>query len=138
MSRFSPFLPVMGNGQSRFQPVAVQAVAEAFSKSVKEPRAVGQTLDLCGPETLTFDQILDQILAVKGRTRLKLHVPLGIARLQAALLEMLFGKLLRRPPPLNRDQLVMLQEDNVGNPQPANEIFRLPQIQFQEGIAEYL
>ena len=137
MSRFSPVLPVMGPGKARFQPVAVEVVAEAFVRALGEPRAVGQTYDLCGPDTLTFPQILEAILAATDRKRWKLHVPLGIAWCQAAALEFIFG-VVGKPPPLNRDQLVMLQEDNVGNPQVANEMLGLEQKGFAEGVARYL
>ena len=77
-------------------------------------------------------------MGVLGKRRLKLHVPLGLARCQAACLEFVFRRLLRKAPPLNRDQLLMLQEDNVGNPQPANELFGLRPVPLQEGIASYL
>jgi hypothetical protein len=69
---------------------------------------------------------------------LKLQVPPGLARCQAVLLEFLFRRLLRKASPLNRDQLIMLQEDNVGNPQPANELLGLMPVPVREGIAEYL
>lgn len=138
MIRFSPVVPVIGSGQTKFQPVAVKSVASAFVKALTESRAIGETYDLCGPETLTLNEMLDQILAVMGKRRLKLHVPPALARGQAAFLELIFARLLRRPPPLNRDQLIMLKEDNVGKPQPANELFGLKPISFSEGIAGFL
>jgi NADH dehydrogenase len=137
-SRYSPVLPVMGKGQARFQPVAVQVVGSAFAKSLNLPAAVGQTFDLCGPETLTFEEMLNQILGTLGRKRAKVRLSLGLARIQAALLEWVFPKLLNRAPPLNRDQLLMLQEDNVGNGAPADDLFGLEQTRFREGIAAYL
>jgi len=138
MSRFSPVLPVMGSGKSKFQPIPVGDVATCFVKALAEPKSIGQTLDLCGGEVLTLEEILAQILSVMGRKRFKLHVPLGVARYQAALLEFIFPRLLGKPPPLNRDQLIMLAEDNVGNPEPANELFGLKPIPLREGIARYL
>jgi NADH dehydrogenase len=137
MSRFSPVLPVMGTGKPRYQPVLVQVVAEAFVRALEEPRTIGQTFDLCGPDTLTFPEILDAILATTNRKRLKMHIPLPLARLQAAVLEFIFPRLLHKAPPLNSDQLVMLEEGNVGNAQPANEILKLEQIEFRKGI-DYL
>jgi hypothetical protein len=65
-------------------------------------------------------------------------MPLGLARCQATCLEFIYRRLLRRASPLNRDQLIMLQEDNVGNPQPANELFGLKPMALREGIARYL
>ncbi len=138
LSRFSPFLPVMGSGQARVAPMAVRVAGAAFVRALEARQTLGRTLDLCGPETLSFNEVMDQILSVLGRRRLKLHVPLGLARLQAALLEWIYPRLLRRAPPLNRDQLIMLQEDNVGSGQEAEELLRLEQVRFHAGIAEYL
>jgi hypothetical protein len=62
---------------------------------------------------------------------------MSLARIQAAMLEFVFP-LFGHAPPLNRDQLLMLLEDNVGHPQPANELFGLKPIPFKQGIASYL
>jgi hypothetical protein len=87
---------------------------------------------------MTLPEILDHIQAVLHQRRWKFQVPLVLARCQAAFLEFVCARLLGKAPPLNRDQLTMLQEDNVGDPQPANELFGLPPPMFREGIAGYL
>jgi NADH dehydrogenase len=138
MIRFSPVVPVMGNPRARFQPVPVEAVAAAFTKSLGEPKSIGQTYDLCGPEALTLSEIVDRILGALQRRRLKLQVLPSLARCQAIVLEFVFRRLLRKASPLSRDQLIMLQEDNAGDPQPANKLFGLVPAQLQEGIAKYL
>ncbi len=138
ISRWSPILPVMGSGQGRLQPVAVEVVATAFAAALAEPRAIGGTFDLCGPEALSLVALLDTILAVLGRRRVKLHVPLPLARAQAAVLELAWPRLFGRAAPLNRDQLLMLQEDNVGDPRPAAELFGLKLVPFREGIGAWL
>jgi uncharacterized protein YbjT (DUF2867 family) len=138
LSRFSPILPVIGTGESKLQPVPVEDVAACFVRSLSEPRSTGQTFDLCGPDRMSFVEVLNTILSVTRRKRLKPHIPLGLARLQAAALEFVFPKLLRKAPPLNRDQLLMLQEDNVGNPESANKLFGLKPVSFREGISRYL
>jgi uncharacterized protein YbjT (DUF2867 family) len=136
--RLSPVVPVMGSGRARFQPVAVEAVGRAFVGALREPNAIGQTYDLCGPEMFTLAQMLDEILTVMGRKRWKLRIPLVLARCQAASLELIFGRVLGKAPPLNRDQLTMLEEDNVGDGGPANEMFGLRHTHFREGIAGYV
>ena len=138
MARCSPVLPMIGDGQAKFQPVPVADVAICFVKALSEPRSIGQTYALCGGDVLTFEAVLDTIMEVTGRKRLKLRIPSGLARLQAAILEFIFCRLRGKASPLNRDQLLMLKEDNVGNPQPANELFGLKPISFREGIASYL
>jgi NADH dehydrogenase len=136
--RLSPVVPLMGGPHTRFQPVCVETVGAAFTRSLSQPKSVGQTYDLCGPEALRLSEIVDQIMGVMQRRRLKVQVPLGLARCQALLLDFVFRRLLRKASPLSRDQLVMLQENNVGNPQPANELFGLQAIPLREGIARYL
>jgi NADH dehydrogenase len=128
----------MGDGKSKFQPVPVESVAAAFVKALTEPRAVNQIFDLCGSEVLTLDEIVDATLAALDRRRLKVHVPLPLARVQAAALEFGFPVVLRKATPLNRDQLRMLQEDNTGNAEAATALFGLKYPTFREGIARYL
>jgi uncharacterized protein YbjT (DUF2867 family) len=138
LSRWMPFLPVMGRGTSLLQPVAVDRVARCFVQALASPESEGQTYDVCGPERLNFTQILDAILKAANRKRFKLRIPLPLARAQAAVLEFILGSCLGTPPPLNRDQLLMLQEDNVGDPGPAERRFRFQQECFQDGIRRYI
>jgi uncharacterized protein YbjT (DUF2867 family) len=138
LSRFSPVVPLIGGGRMKFQPIAVENVARAFVKSLNEPRASGEMFELCGQEVLTLAEIVDAIFAATGRRRAKLALPFSVARVQAALLEFVCDKLLGQSPPLNRDQLLMLREDSVGDCARATEIFGLRQVRFSEGIASYL
>jgi NADH dehydrogenase len=138
MSRWSPMLPVFGDGKSLVQPIAVEDVAHSFVTALKTPASVGETYDLCGRERLTFNAVLDEILDATRRRRLKLHLPLPLARLQARLLEFIFPALLRQAPPLNRDQLLMLAEDNVGDPEPACRAFHFEPLKFGASIRRFL
>ncbi len=138
MARWTPLLPVIGRGTTLLQPVAVETVARCFVQALTRSECMGQTYDVCGPEKLTAPRMLDAISAVTGRRRGKLHIPLPLARLQATALELVVGKVLRRPPPLNRDQLIMLQEDNAGDPGPIEQAFDLRQTGFLDGIRRYL
>jgi uncharacterized protein YbjT (DUF2867 family) len=136
--RFSPVVPLLASEQARFQPVAVETVAAAFTRSVAEPKSIGQTFDLCGPETFTLRELVSEICAVMGRRRLRWRVPQRLAASQAGFLEFIYPRLFKKAPPLNHDQLIMLKESNTGNPQPANQLFGLTPIRFCDGIARYL
>ena len=72
--------------------------------------AVGQTYELGGPRVWTFRELLAWILKETHRNRPLLEVPLGLARIQARLGELVPGK------PFTRDQLVLLGRDNVVSP----------------------
>jgi len=137
MSRWSPIVPLIGGGRTRFAPVPVGAVASAFVQSLSNQDAIAKTFDLCRPETFTLRQIVELILHVTRRRRLKLSMPFPVARMQGRLLESLFA-LIGKAPPLNCDQVLMLQEDNVGDATTAASLFRLEMPSFSDGIATYL
>ena len=138
MSRWSPVLPLIGGGGMLFQPVAVGDVARCFVEGLTSPAAIGRTYDVCGRERWTLRSMLEEILQVTGRRRLLLNVPWGLAQVQALCMETVFADILRLAPPLNRDQLLMLGEDNVGDPEPAFRDFRIKPLDFATGIRRYL
>jgi len=110
MARLSPALPLIGGGKTKFQPVYVEDVAAAIVASLERPEARGGLYELGGPRTYSFRELLQYVLAETGRRRLLLPVPFGAMRLQAAFLELL------PVPPLTRDQLRLLERDNVVSP----------------------
>jgi uncharacterized protein YbjT (DUF2867 family) len=106
MARLLPVMPVIC-GDTRFQPVYVGDVADAVMAAVARPDAAGVIYELGGPRVWAFRELLAYILKVTGRRRRMLDIPMALARAQARVMEMLPGK------PLTRDQLLMLQSDNV-------------------------
>jgi uncharacterized protein YbjT (DUF2867 family) len=107
MARFSPFLPLIGGGRTKFQPVYVGDVAEALALSVDGKAEGGTTYELGGPEVLTFRECMEHMLEVIDRKRVLAPVPWPIARIQGAILGMLPNPL------LTSDQVTMLETDNV-------------------------
>ena len=109
MARMLPVMPVI-SGNTRMQPVYVGDVADAVMAALAQPSVAGAVYELGGPRVWTFREILAYILKLTGRHHPLVEVPMAIARLQAALLELLPWK------PLTRDQLLMLSRDNVVAP----------------------
>jgi NADH dehydrogenase len=138
MSRWSPVLPVIGRGTARLQPVPVESVAQAFARSLDVECTIGKTYDLCGTDRLTLAEILATILRVTGRRRLRMPVPRAVAQVQARLLEAIFPALLGRAAPLSRDQLRMLDEDNLGDPAPAQRDLGILPVGFEAGLRRFL
>ena len=106
MARMVPVMPVIA-GDTKFQPVYVGDVADAILAALTRADAVGGLYELGGPRTLTMRALLTYIMKEAGHVRPMIALPMGLARLQAAILEKLPGKL------LTRDQLSMLARDNV-------------------------
>lgn len=134
----SPVVPVIGPGTSLMQPIAVGQVARAFLKALTHPEAIERTYDLCGPERLSFNEVLRRIIVATGRKPRLVHVPVPVARVQAAVLERVWPALLHKPPPLNRDQIVMLGEPNTGDGAAADRDFGLTHSSLDEGLRAYL
>ncbi len=106
MAMLLPVMPVIA-GDTRFQPVYVGDVADAVMAVLGRETTAGQVFELGGPRVWTFREILQWILTETRRRRPLLEVPMGLARLQARIGELVPGK------PFTRDQLLLLQHDNV-------------------------
>jgi NADH dehydrogenase len=131
--RLAPFAPVIGDGNNKLQPVAVEDVARCFLAAIRNDASVGQTYDLVGPKAYTMNELMGVLLRAMGKRRKLIHLPLPIARAQACIME----KLLNRPP-FTSDQLLMLQEDNTGDASAAEKMFGVQWREFEKGIMEYV
>lgn len=109
MAMVLPIMPVIA-GDTRFQPVFVGDVADAVMAALSRDEAAGRTYELGGPRAYTFRELLRFILKHTGRNRPMVNMPMGFMRLQARVSELLPN------PPLTRDQLLLLQRDNVVSP----------------------
>jgi NADH dehydrogenase len=111
MARILPALPLIGGGETKFQPVFVGDVAEAIARAVDGQAKPGTIYELGGPEALTFKALMEYVLEVTERRRLLIPLPFALAKLQATFLQLL------PKPPLTPDQVDLLRSDNVVSPQ---------------------
>ena len=109
IARMAPFMPVI-SGATKMQPVFVGDVADAIMAAIATDASMGKTYELGGPRVWTFREILAFILKQTRRDKRLVHIPMGIARLQAGVLQHVPGK------PLTPDQLLMLSKDNIVAP----------------------
>ena len=107
MIRFAPLVPVIGDGRYEMQPVWLGDVAEAFALALERGDLRG-TLELGGPERLTYHQMLDRLEAALGVHRPRVRVPVNVARFAA-----LAGTALPGIAPITPGQLQMLLEGSV-------------------------
>ena len=108
LARFAPVTPIIGSGTQRLQPIWIEDLAEYYARAITEPAAANRTLDLVGPEAVTWNEFWERLKRVLGVRRPSVHVPVGAMRVQATLTERLPGA------PVTRDQLTMLElGDNV-------------------------
>jgi NADH dehydrogenase len=106
---------LVGGGHTRFQPVFAGDVAGAIAKAVDGATRPGAIYELGGPDVYTFRELMEFTLATIERRRLLLPLPFGVAKLQAAIFELVSRLPLRilSKPLLTRDQVELLRYDNV-------------------------
>ncbi|WP_192179325.1 complex I NDUFA9 subunit family protein [Mesorhizobium amorphae] len=115
MARYSPMLPLLGGGLTKFQPVYVGDVAEAVARSVEGKVEGGRIYELGGPQVLTFKECMEELLTVIERKRILVPVPWWMANMQASVLGMLPN------PMLTKDQVLQLRSHNIVSEAAARE-----------------
>jgi len=114
LARLFPVLPLIG-GKTRFQPVYVGDVADAFAAAAEGEVKGGRVYELGGPEVLTHRELMQRILHETMRHNPLVPVSAGLAKLLA----LPFGLLPK--PLLTSDQVDLLQIDNVVSPEAIRE-----------------
>ncbi len=107
MASFSPALPLIGGGTTKFQPVYVDDVAKAIEAALTNKNMRGKTYELGGLGTYSFKEILQFITATIHKPRCLTTLPYGLANVVG-----FFNELLPRPM-ITRDQIKLLKHDNV-------------------------
>lgn len=110
MAALFPALPLIGGGETKFQPVYVGDVAQVVAKAVVSPAAEGLTYELGGPAVYSFKALMELILRETGRNRVLAPIPFFAAGLIGKV-----GDLSPINPPLTSDQVETLKTDNVAD-----------------------
>ena len=125
--------PQLGPGDQRINPVFIDDVAGLVAQAVSGDILDGQTVEIGGPEILTLDDIIRVAMRVIGREKPIVHVPLGLARLGAGLLEMLPGQI------LSRDAVEFVTHPAVADLEGLREVLpRLSMVRLADALATYL
>lgn len=119
-------------GAGLLQPVYVKDVARAFVQAIDTPASILKTFELAGPERFTWPQFhAAAAQEIVGKRRLAAPLPAWFAKLLASAG---LGPLLN----FSRDQVVMSQEDNVGDPVPFETDFGWKFRPFRDSLREYV
>ena len=108
MVRLSPFVPVIGSGKNRLQPLAADDLARCIAISLSREDLKGKTIDLGGTERLNYSELVIEVARAMGKRRMRFHVPVRLMRLVAAVCQ---GILPRTP--VTTEQIKMLGIRNV-------------------------
>jgi uncharacterized protein YbjT (DUF2867 family) len=134
VARLAPVTPIVGNGAQRLQPIWVEDVAAYFAEAVRRDDVHDRTFEIGGPDVVDWNELYRRIKRVLGKSRPSVHVPFGLMRLNARILEALPGT-----PPVTPDQLKMLAAgDNVVSNDEAVQVFGIPLVPLDEQLRRAL
>ena len=107
MAEFSPFLPLIGGGKTKFAPIYVGDVAKAIVKALELNNSEPKIFELGGPENYSFKELMEILLKEIKKKRFLLPIPFGFAKFQSYFLQMMPNPL------LTPDQVELLKYNNI-------------------------
>tara|TARA_Y100001936_G_C16032467_1_gene646448 strand:- start:167 stop:1051 length:885 start_codon:yes stop_codon:yes gene_type:complete len=81
-----PVIPVIGNGSCFLSPVYVDDIIQAIVEIFNKKSLKNITLNLCGPEEMTMNEVIDRFSQFNQFKRKKIHFPLWFVRFSIFLL----------------------------------------------------
>jgi uncharacterized protein YbjT (DUF2867 family) len=114
IAALAPFMPVVGSGRAKVQPVFVADVAAAAVAVLARPDTAKSVFELGGPRVYTYRELAALTLREIDRDKPIIGVPAGLMKMAAFFAE--FPALLGRTPQITRDQVDLLLHDNVVRP----------------------
>ncbi len=106
----SPFMPVVGSGKARVQPVFVGDVAAAAVAVLARPDTAKSVIELGGPRVYTYRELAALTLHEIGREKPIIGVPAALMKIGGFFAEFL------PVPPITCDQVDLLTHDNIVRP----------------------
>jgi uncharacterized protein YbjT (DUF2867 family) len=85
-----PAMPFSGSGRALYQPIWAEDVADCAIGALRSPELAG-SFELAGPQTLSHEQIVREVLHTVGRSRPLVHVPTPVLARGLRLLEAAAG-----------------------------------------------
>ena len=107
LAEFLPALPLIGGGQTKFQPIYVSDLCKAIVAILDKEEVNENIYELGGSEIFTFKELMEILLKQIKKKRFLVPIPFSFAKFQAKILQLL------PKPLLTTDQVEMLKYDNV-------------------------
>ena len=107
IAQFSPILPLIGSGKTKFAPIYVGDVAKAIVKALELNNSESKIYELGGPENYSFKELMETLLKEIRKKRFLIPIPWGFAKFQSFFLQMLPNPL------LTPDSVELLKYPNI-------------------------
>jgi len=107
LAQFSPIIPLIGEGKTKFAPIYVGDVAKAISRALELNNSEPKIFELGGPKNYSFKELMEILLTEIKKKRFLVSIPFGLAKFQSYFLQMLPN------PILTPDQVELLKHNNI-------------------------
>ncbi len=125
--KFSPVFGVPGTGLQKVQPLLVDDLAACVALATGG-KGSNATFEIGGPDLMSFDEMIRVLMEVTGRRRPIVHIPEGLMRAGASVLEML------PTPLLSRDAVTFVTADNATDIKPLVAEFGIQLTPMRQGL----
>ena len=79
-----PIIPVIGDGSYFLSPVSVDDVVKVMMEILRDDSIKKETLNLCGPEKMTMNELIDRLTQLYRVQRKKIFLPAWLVRMVIA------------------------------------------------------
>ena len=107
LAQFSPAIPLIGGGKTKFAPIYVENVANAIVKVLELNNTEPKIYELGGPKNYSFKELMEILLIEIKKKRFLIPIPFSVAKFQSYFLQMLPNPL------LTPDQVEILKYNNI-------------------------
>jgi NADH dehydrogenase len=114
IASMAPFLPLIGDGSAKVQPVFSGDVGRAVVAVLKQPNTAQTVFELGGPRVYTYRELAELVLLMTARQKSIISVPASLMKIGGFFAQQVarFGLV----PPITADQVELMIHDNIVRP----------------------
>jgi uncharacterized protein YbjT (DUF2867 family) len=126
-------LPVMITPRwvtTRCQPIAIDNVLDYLERCLGEPRSIGTTIEIGGPDVLTYGEMMQGYARIRGLTRVLIPVPVLTPRLSSYWVDLVTPI----PASYSHPLIEGMRSEVIVRDPTARELFHLRLISYTEAV----
>ncbi|MCL4457970.1 MAG: complex I NDUFA9 subunit family protein [Nitrospirae bacterium] len=142
--RLGPFVPVSGGGNAKLQPIYVKDWVKCFMTMFEGSGVKGEgsrVYEFGGPEHLTYNEIVLQLMEVMGISKPVIHIPIKLIKVSLPFygISKGIGSLLgKKVPSVTSEQLSLLQFDNVCDKDSVERNFGFVPVKYRDALKLFI
>ncbi len=125
-------VPIIGNGEYKLSPVLIDDVIPAFIKAILKSEITGEIFTFCGPEIMTFKELVDRLSRILKIRPISLFIPAGFMKAMISIL-VACGIYI-----LTKDQVLRLVCDKEGDNENAKKLLDYNPKALEDGLKSIL